>query len=264
MPKNRSSTFKLLTELPWWVLIVVAAITYIALTHILPSVETGNPIINAVFRAFAHAGPVFAIIFLLASPFAYCNARRKRCLLDQQKDLDSIKALSWREFEELVAEAYRRKGYSVAENGFGPDGGIDLLLKKDGETVIVQCKQWRSKNVGVSVVREMFGILTAQAASKVLIICCGGFTIDAIAFAKGKPLQLIGGVELLGIVQDMQVDAADKGELQNANEDMTTNEFACPKCGSELVKRIAKRGVNTGNAFYGCAAFPKCRYTSEA
>ena len=44
----------------------------------------------------------------------------------KQKDLDSIKSLSWREFEELTAEAYRRKGYSVVENyGVGADGGID-------------------------------------------------------------------------------------------------------------------------------------------
>lgn len=37
----------------------------------------------------------------------------------------------------------------------------------------------------------------------------------------------------------------------------------CPKCGSRLVLRIAKKGENAGNKFYGCSAFPKCRYTLD-
>ena len=34
----------------------------------------------------------------------------------------------------------------------------------------------------------------------------------------------------------------------------------CPRCGSELVLRTAKKGNNAGNQFYGCNNFPKCRY----
>jgi restriction system protein len=38
----------------------------------------------------------------------------------------------------------------------------------------------------------------------------------------------------------------------------------CPKCGGELVRRLAKRGAMAGNAFYGCANYPRCRYTKNA
>lgn len=34
----------------------------------------------------------------------------------------------------------------------------------------------------------------------------------------------------------------------------------CPKCGAKLVLRTARKGANAGNQFYGCSAFPKCRY----
>ncbi len=37
----------------------------------------------------------------------------------------------------------------------------------------------------------------------------------------------------------------------------------CPKCGSELVLRSAKRGANAGGQFWGCASFPKCRYVKD-
>jgi restriction system protein len=140
MAKKNTSFFNLLTEAPWWVSVVVAAITYVGLTHILPNIETGNPIVDMIFKSFPYAGPFFAVIFLLATPFAFFNNRRKRKLLDDQQDIDSIKALSWKEFEELVAEAYRRKGFRVIENGFGPDGGVDVKLIKDNQTTLVQCK----------------------------------------------------------------------------------------------------------------------------
>lgn len=42
------------------------------------------------------------------------------------------------------------------------------------------------------------------------------------------------------------------------------NDNSCPKCGSELVLRVAKQGANKGNEFYGCSSYPKCRHTALA
>lgn len=33
----------------------------------------------------------------------------------------------------------------------------------------------------------------------------------------------------------------------------------CPKCNGEMIKRVAKKGLNQGQAFFGCSKFPKCR-----
>ncbi|MFT4655601.1 MAG: restriction system protein [Patiriisocius sp.] len=59
------------------------------------------------------------------------------------EDLDFFNVLSWKEFEELVTEAYCRQGYRVVENNFGADGGIDVTLTKCNEIGIVQYKQRR-------------------------------------------------------------------------------------------------------------------------
>ncbi len=37
----------------------------------------------------------------------------------------------------------------------------------------------------------------------------------------------------------------------------------CPKCSSELVKRVASKGKREGEEFMACSAFPKCRYVAE-
>lgn len=37
----------------------------------------------------------------------------------------------------------------------------------------------------------------------------------------------------------------------------------CPKCGGDLVERIARKGPNAGKKFLGCAKFPYCRFTKN-
>ena len=52
--------------------------------------------------------------------------------------------------------------------------------------------------------------------------------------------------------------------IEDINKRLDVNETLdkkiCPRCGSELVLRTAKRGAHAGEQFYGCSSFPKCRY----
>ena len=60
---------------------------------------------------------------------------------------------------------------------------------------------------------------------------------------------------------DKKTDGKVKSEeLQNAAQTDDEDNLVCPKCGSKLVLRVAKKGDNAGNRFYGCSAYPKCRY----
>ncbi|QCZ92647.1 DUF2034 domain-containing protein [Salinimonas iocasae] len=251
MPRKNTSFADLLLQAPWWLSVVTAAITYFVMGRLLPSIETENQIINMVFKALAVPAPFFALFIVLIAPFSFFNSRRKAKQLDTQKSIDTIRQLHWRNFEELVAEAYRRQGYRVAEGGFGADGGIDLELRKNDEWVLVQCKQWKAQKVGVNVIREMFGVLAASNADKVIVISSGRYTQQAIDFASDKPMLLVDGNGLLSLIHDVQT--APKVEA--------TKQTICPRCGSELVERQAKRGINAGNTFSGCSSFPKCRYS---
>ena len=51
-----------------------------------------------------------------------------------------------------------------------------------------------------------------------------------------------------------------KVEKENVIKAENNEELICPKCGSKLVVRTAKKGANAGNQFYGCTNFPNCRY----
>lgn len=37
----------------------------------------------------------------------------------------------------------------------------------------------------------------------------------------------------------------------------------CPRCGSSMVRRLARRGNNRGNSFWGCSRFPRCKGTRK-
>ena len=51
-------------------------------------------------------------------------------------------------------------------------------------------------------------------------------------------------------------EATDKADTENIAP-------VCPKCGGELVKRIATKGQYAGQKFWGCANFPKCKFTQK-
>src|SRR3989441_710652 len=65
-------------------------------------------------------------------------------LLDSNRSLGAIRALSWRDFERLVAGAFAEQGWSAELRGHdGPDGGTGPFLRQGQHRAIVQWKQRR-------------------------------------------------------------------------------------------------------------------------
>jgi restriction system protein len=142
----------------------------------------------------------------------------------------------------------------VTENNTaGPDEGIDLVLKKDGGLVLVQCKQWQSTKVGVNIVRELLGVMTAKHATSGILITSGVFTQEAKNFVADKPIDLVEGNQLLQLIGNVQKRGVNPPKPAPAN--------LCPKCGGEMVLRTVQKGPNPGLKFWGCSNYPKCRFS---
>ena len=204
MPRKNEGLLFELSLLPWWVSATIAAVAFIGIVYVFPSVSIESPLWAFAVPLQSKAtwfGVAVAAVFLLPAAVSYAERIRKKRLLDRQQNLESIRELPWRRFEELVAEAFRRDGYAVIENvGAGADGGVDIRLRKGGESYLVQCKNWRTQRIGVATVREMFGVLVAESAREVFVVCSGTFTADAVRFAKGKPINLVDGDALMEMV----------------------------------------------------------------
>ncbi len=109
----------------------------------------------------------------------------------------ALREMSWRDFELLIGEAFRRQGYEVQEQGgSAPDGGVDLVLRKHGKRYLVQCKHWKAWKVGVKVVRELYGVMAAENADGGFVVTSGVFSKEARNFAADKHIVLMDGEQL--------------------------------------------------------------------
>lgn len=259
--------------LPWWVSVLLALIAYFILHHY-ATAEIATAVSPGQMGAFAasHFGKMLATfgqyliplaLLIGAGISAYGQHKRAGLFTDVQESSSHsvLNGMSWQEFEMLVGEAFRHKGCTVAETGGGgADGGIDLVLKKDGEKFLVQCKQWKAYKVGVTTIRELYGVMVAEGAAGGFVVTSGLFTQEAKSFAKGKNIGLIDGAELTIMIKStkQQCQTAAVQPAPHSAPAASSNQD-CPKCGGSMIKRIAKQGANAGKAFWGCANFPQCR-----
>ena len=122
-----------------------------------------------------------------------------------REDVPSIR--NWQHFEKLIAEVYGRLGFRVVERGrAGADGGVDLEVQKDGRRTVVQCKYWSNEKVGVSIVRELFGVMHHEGADAAVVACSGRFTPEAERFARENRIELIDGPALRKLLRQTGVD----------------------------------------------------------
>lgn len=265
----------LVSMMPWWVGVALAAISYVVLHSMAvpePVVavkpgQMGQILSQTLVASFAAIGQYIVPGACLVGAAMSAFARKKRSALvkdvDQAKSADALNGMSWREFEMLVGEAYRLQGYRVTETGGGgPDGGVDLVLTKENEKFLVQCKQWKAFKVGVAVVRELYGVMAVKGASGGFVVTSGRFTEDAKAFAEGLNVQLVDGPKLLAMIQQAKLSIGDTSQQPASKLHTEPHKSAkaptCPKCSSAMVKRTARKGSNVGGEFWGCTEYPSC------
>jgi len=222
MARRKQSLFEDLIEvtskLPWWVAVVFAIAAYLWLHSVATSEATvvmqpgkmGEFAGQTLFKSLALFGQyVLPFAFLFGAAISAYGRYTRKALHEQvavSPDRGALNDMSWQQFEALVGEAFRRKGYAVTETGGGgADGGIDLALKKEGETFLVQCKQWKATKVGVTTVRELYGVMAAEGATGGFVVTSGVFTDEARAFAVGRNIELMDGQALHTLIRGVSV-----------------------------------------------------------
>lgn len=276
--KQKTSPIEDLVEIvammPWWAGVALAVVSYFGLHYVATSEvphavrpsDIGAVMSGTVWKTLAMIGQYAIPICCLAGSAISFFKRRKRVQLFSDvaasTSASTLGDMTWQEFEVLVGEAFRQKGFTVAETGGGgADGGVDLALRKQGEKFLVQCKQWRAYKVSVNTVRELYGVMAAQGATGGYVVTSGEFTPDAKEFADGRNIELIDGTRLFEMIRLVR-DAVDRGAI--AAEESTANKMDapnCPRCGRQMVRRMAKKGANAGDEFWGCSGFPECKGT---
>ena len=97
------------------------------------------------------------------------------------------------------------------------------------------------------------------------------YGIGYIRYIKSKTEQVLDTGQVNEIVQKIEqgrLQPSLKTHIAHAQhvkaiiQDKQNN--ICPRCGSQMVIRVVKKGINQGKEFWGCPNFPKCRYSKDA
>jgi restriction system protein len=139
-------------------------------------------------------------------------------------DSVNLAAMDWLDFENLIREIFEKEfsynGGEVKITQASRDGGVDAVAFDPdpirGGKIVIQAKRYTNP-VGVSAVRDLFGTVHNEGATKGILVTTSDYGPDAYEFAKGKPLKLLSGSELLYLLQKhghkAKIDLADAKRL---------------------------------------------------
>jgi hypothetical protein len=110
-----------------------------------------------------------------------------------------LESLSPVEFERLVAELFRERGFQVVDQDGPGDNGVDLIISGDPVTV-VQVKRYRRENlVPVRAVRDVLAAMSYVGAERAILVSSSAFTRSARAIAAELPIDLMTIDDLLAM-----------------------------------------------------------------
>lgn len=121
---------------------------------------------------------------------------------------DNLAIMDWEDFEHLIREIFEKEfattGGEVKVTQASRDGGVDAVVFDPdplrGGKIVIQAKRY-SNTVGVSAVRDLFGTVMNEGANKGILVTTSDYGPDAYEFAKGKPIVLLNGGNLLHLLE---------------------------------------------------------------
>src|SRR4051794_8054970 len=113
MARQNESFGELLLKLPWWVSASLGILLFSAMRWGPPIWAGQDNARQMLAKGMIPLAPLALLLFGIFAVGSFFFARKRHQLVDQQTTLDTLRATSWKDFEYLVAEAYRRQGYQV-------------------------------------------------------------------------------------------------------------------------------------------------------
>lgn len=121
---------------------------------------------------------------------------------------DNLASMDWEDFEHLMREIFTKEfnstGGEVKVTRASKDGGVDAVAFDPdpirGGKIVIQAKRY-SNTVGVSAVRDLYGTVMNEGATKGILVSTADYGPDAYEFARNKPLTLMNGANLLYLME---------------------------------------------------------------
>ncbi len=131
-----------------------------------------------------------------------------RPIVDALDNSTNLAAMDWEDFEQLIRDIFEKEfsgdGGEVRITRASRDHGVDAVAFDPdpirGGKIVIQAKRY-TDTVSVSAVRDLYGTILNEGANKGILVTTADYGPDAYEFAKGKPITLLNGSELLYLLQ---------------------------------------------------------------
>jgi restriction system protein len=128
-------------------------------------------------------------------------------VVDDIDNTTNLAAMDWEDFEHLIRELFEKEfqsnGGEVKVTQASRDGGVDAIAFDPdpirGGKIVIQAKRY-TNTVGVAAVRDLYGTVVNEGATKGILVSTADYGPDAYDFAKGKPITLLNGSNLLHLL----------------------------------------------------------------
>ncbi len=165
---------------------------------------------------FINIAPVNPILEFDKNDSRFISAEN---VIDNFENSTNLATMDWEKFEYLVGDLFGKMfsehGGEVKITQASRDKGVDAIVFDPdpirGGKFVIQCKRYNNV-VGVSDVRDLWGTIMHEGASKGILVTTSHFGMDSIEWSKDKPITLINGQNLLSLFQKYGYDF--KIELQ--------------------------------------------------
>jgi HJR/Mrr/RecB family endonuclease len=149
---------------------------------------------------------------------------------------ENIAAMDWEDFEhlcrELFEKAFAGSGAEVKVTQASRDQGVDAVIFDPdvlrGGKIVVQAKRY-TNTVDVSAVRDLYGAIINEGATKGILVTTSHYGPDAYGFAKDKPITLLNGEELLGLLKkygySFRINLAEAKRLNAESKSLHDSKF---------------------------------------
>lgn len=144
-------------------------------------------------------------------PIITINQDDKRFVSAYNVEVDSstnLASMHWEDFEHLIREIFEKEftsnGGNVKVTQSSRDGGVDAIAFDPdpirGGKIVIQAKRYTNV-VGVSAVRDLYGTVLNEGATKGILVTTSDYGSDSYNFAKDKPITLLNGSNLLHLLE---------------------------------------------------------------
>jgi restriction system protein len=169
--------------------------------------------------------PIPPIVQIEKSDKRFIDGRNVVGNLDRSVNLA---AMHWDDFEHLIRELFEKEfvssGGEVKVTQASSDGGVDAIAFDPdpirGGKIVIQAKRYTNV-VGVASVRDLYGTVMNEGATKGILVTTSHYGGDSYEFAKDKPLTLINGGNLLSLLNkhgyEARINIAEAKKLIKAN-----------------------------------------------